>query len=193
MTEASLGSAKRLTDARSNDCTQLEIVDETGREVEAGQKGLVRTKSQHMAQAYINNPDETSRFFRDGWFCPGDIAIKQEDGLVVILGRESDVLNIGGAKFSANVVEHEVRQVAHVSDACALTVANRRGVNTMVILVVCGDTVSQENLRKKISRRLAKIELRNFVVKQVPSIPRNERGKVSRSALAKALSNIPTA
>ena len=175
------------------DCAQLEIVDDTGREVEAGQIGLVRTKSRHMAQAYINNADETSRFFRDGWFCPGDIAIKQEDGLVVILGRESDVLNIGGAKFSANVVEHEVRQVEGVEDACAVAFPNRRGVNTMVILVVCGDTVSQENLRKKISRRLAKIELRNFVVKQVPSIPRNERGKVSRSALAKALSNIPTA
>ena len=136
-----------------------------------------------MCFCYLNNAEATARFFRDGWFYPGDIGIKQDDGLVVILGRESDVLNLGGAKFSASEIENELRQVAAVKDTCALAMPSKKGLDILVILVVLGDGGEEDAVKREAGERLAAIEIRDFVLKRVDEIPRNERGKISRPQL----------
>ena len=43
--------------------------------------------------------------FRDGWFYPGDIGVLHPDGMLIILGRERALLNFGGDKVRAEIVE----------------------------------------------------------------------------------------
>ena len=43
--------------------------------------------------------------FRHGWFYPGDIACLQPDGMLIILGRERALLNFGGDKVRAELLE----------------------------------------------------------------------------------------
>ena len=40
----------------------------------------------------------------EGWYCTKDL-IKQKDNLIKIIGRESDVINVGGLKFLPVEVE----------------------------------------------------------------------------------------
>ena len=165
------------------DGVELQFVDAHGRETAPGVEGDVRVRSPFMAKGYLNSPEATAQFFRDGWFYPGDFGFKEDDGLVVILGRESDVLNLGGAKFSASEIENELRQVNSVDDACALAMPSTKGLDILVTLVVLGDGGAEDAVRREAGERLAAIEIRDFVLMPVDEIPRNERGKISRPQL----------
>ena len=169
---------------------EIQIVDENGEEVENGEHGYVRVRTAPMVQGYIDNPKATAQFFRDGWFYPGDLGYKEADGLIVVLGRKSDVFNVGGVKFSANVVEHELRGIEGIDEVCALAVPNRSGVHVMVILATGQGDTDRAALKDEISRKLAPMEIRNFVLRWTDKIPRNERGKISRDRLAAELKNI---
>jgi acyl-CoA synthetase (AMP-forming)/AMP-acid ligase II len=162
---------------------ELQIVDANGQETAPGVEGEIRVRTPFMPSGYLNDPEATAQFFRDGWFCPGDRAFKEADGLIVILGRDSDVLNLSGAKFSASEIENQVRQVAMVDDVCALAVPAKTGLDVLAILVVLGNGAAVEAVKGEIGDRLAGIELRNFDLIPVDEIPRNPRGKVSRPQL----------
>ena len=136
-----------------------------------------------MATGYLADPAATDQFFRQGWFCPGDLGFKQDDGLIVILGRDSDVLNIGGAKYSASEIEQKVLRLAAVNDACALAVPNERGRDVLVILVILGEGVAVDKVKLEVGTKSAPIKLGNFVLMPVEEIPRNQRGKISRPQL----------
>jgi acyl-CoA synthetase (AMP-forming)/AMP-acid ligase II len=164
--------------------TEIQIVDRNAREVACGDQGIVRVRTIPMVQSYLNDPEATARVFRDGWFYPGDIGIIEDDGLIVILGRESDVLNVGGVKFSANVVENDLRRIEGIADVCALAVANRLDVKVMVILAVSAPGADQDALESIIGKTLAGMDLRNFLVRWTEEIPYSDRGKIARDRLA---------
>ena len=50
---------------------------------------------------YLNAP---SPFDLDGWYCTKDI-VSQEKDFIKVVGRESDVINVGGLKFLPEEVE----------------------------------------------------------------------------------------
>lgn len=50
------------------------------------------------------------------WFATGDL-VRKQDGRVFFVGRQSDVINVGGNKVHPLEVEQHVRSVAGVSDA----------------------------------------------------------------------------
>ncbi len=105
--------------------------------------------------------------------------------MIVILGRKSDVFNVGGVKFSATNVEHELRQIEGVGDVCALAVPNRFGVNVMVVLAIGDGAAVEEALEIEIGRVLGAMGLTNFITRWRQEIPRTGRGKISRDRLAR--------
>ena len=109
--------------------------------------------------------------------------------MIVILGRESDVLNLGGAKYSASEIESQVRQVAKVDDVCALAMPAESGLDALAILVVLGKGAALDAVRGEVGRRLAGIEIARFDLLPVEEIPRNPRGKVSRPQLVTWVQN----
>jgi acyl-CoA synthetase (AMP-forming)/AMP-acid ligase II len=166
------------------DEVEIEIVDADGEVAAPGVEGVLRVRAPHMAEGYIDNPEATAQFFRDGWFYPGDIALKEDDGLVVILGRESEVFNVGGVKFSANAIEQALGQIAGIKDICALAVPNRSGVNVLVILGVGEDAADLDALEAEIAGVLGTVGLLNFISRWRAEIPREGRSKLFRDRLA---------
>jgi acyl-coenzyme A synthetase/AMP-(fatty) acid ligase len=170
------------------DGVEIEIVDGEENAVAAGIEGAVRVRASYMVQGYMDNAESTAQFFRDGWFYPCDIGFKEADGLIVILGRDSDVLNVGGVKFTANAVEHEIRQIEGIGDVCALSVPNRFGVNVMVVLTIGDGAAVEQALEGEIGRVLGAMGLTNFITRWTDEIPRTGRGKIARDRLAQDMS-----
>ena len=75
---------------------------------------------------YYKDPEKSARTFKviDGvrYSFPGDLATVNEDGLINLLGRGSQVINTGGEKVYPEEVEEAVKRVDGVDDCLVVGV-----------------------------------------------------------------------
>ena len=166
---------------------EVQIVDENGKLVLPGTEGTLRARASYMTAGYIGDPETTGARFRDGWFYPGDVGFMEEDGLIVLLGRDTDLTIVGGAKFAPDTLEHELRQIPGIKDACALAVANRSGVNAPVILAVAEDGADCDALEKRVREKMDAAALPGSIIRWTDEIPRGSRDKPLRQKLAQEM------
>ena len=105
---------------------QVLVVDERGREVEAGVVGELVVRGSNVMRGYWNRPEETARALRPGRYpwervlYTGDLFMKDEDGYLYFVARKDDIIKSRGEKVSPREVEGviyelpEVREVAVV-------------------------------------------------------------------------------
>lgn len=101
----------------------IEIVDNANTTLTAGETGTIRVQNAYMAQGYLDDPKTTKEVFRHGWFYPGDFGHFGVNGELIISGRDSDLINLGGTKISPSLVEAVLQQIPSViRAACYLDV-----------------------------------------------------------------------
>src|SRR2546426_6713422 len=75
--------------------------------------GLLEVKARSAMLGYLNAP---SPFSEDGWFRTGD-AVETDGDYFRILGRRSELINVGGAKVFPQEVEAVILELAEVAEA----------------------------------------------------------------------------
>lgn len=160
----------------------VEVVDEDDKPLPPGREGLIRIRTDCMADSYLRDPITSARFFKNGWFYPGDLGVFADDGLLSVTGRQSDVINIGGMKLAPDALEAELEAVPGVDQATVIALQTQGGDPRLVVA-----TVSQGNwaeIEKAIAQILRGKPHLNF---RVPAMPRNDMGKVDRAKLTQQL------
>jgi len=143
----------------------------------------LRSKTQILG--YLNAPSD--RFTPDGWFRTGDRAELGPDGTVRILGREGEMINVGGEKVMPAEVESVVLTVAGVVDCRARAESSALTGQTVTLDVVAAPGADQEALKSAIrgacrtSLARHKVPTRVVFVASVAS----ERNKKLRNDLRK--------
>lgn len=74
--------------------------------------GVLHVKARSAMLGYLNHP---SPFSADGWFITGDM-VEQDGEYIRILGRKSEVINVGGEKVHPAEVESIILEMPEVSD-----------------------------------------------------------------------------
>jgi acyl-CoA synthetase (AMP-forming)/AMP-acid ligase II len=74
--------------------------------------GILWIRTDAAMLGYLNAP---SPFDHDGWFNTGD-KVEERGGYLRILGRESEIINVGGEKVYPSEIENLVLQVENISD-----------------------------------------------------------------------------
>jgi acyl-CoA synthetase (AMP-forming)/AMP-acid ligase II len=113
---------------------------------------------------------------------PGDLVERTPQGFV-LAGRVSDFINVAGRKVNPREIESCLRKMAGVREAMVFGVRSESRGEEPVACVV-GDVTAAE-LKQRCQSVLASWQTpRDFWL--VDALPFNERGKLSRSALAEA-------
>lgn len=100
------------TASKSSDSTYLKI-DDPKTEIKIVDGELwIRSKTQIMG--YLNASME--RFTEDGWFKTGDLVEEAEDGYIKIIGRNKELINVGGEKVLPSEVESVLFQMPDLID-----------------------------------------------------------------------------
>jgi acyl-coenzyme A synthetase/AMP-(fatty) acid ligase len=160
---------------------ELQIVDDNGSELPAMSVGHIRYRRENMATSYYKNPDATSRFFKDGYFYPGDLGFIDHQGRLVLEGRSTDVINLGGVKINPERIESIALAQLGVRDCAAFAAISSSGVEELAIALVVDGDFNQENFEKAMEKK-SPHPIRKAAI--VPNIPRNETGKIQRHLLA---------
>ena len=164
----------------------VQIVDELDQVQPFDTEGIVRVASSTMANEYFNNPEATAESFKEGWFYPGDRGRLNENGLLFLTGRESEIINRGGTKIDPVTVDEDVLAYPGVEDAAAFGLSRRVGVEELAIALVAKEDFDIAPLQAVLVKKFgAPIHL--FGVKH---IPRNQMGKVLRGRLREEISAV---
>jgi acyl-coenzyme A synthetase/AMP-(fatty) acid ligase len=169
----------------------VQIVDESGHECSPGQEGDLRIRTTELdCQCYLDDEEATSKVFRDGFFYPGDRAVRRADGRIRIMGRIADVLNVRGEKIAVGPIEQRIRQSLEVDEVCVFSGLNASGQNELVIAIESDGEPAKEKL-DSISSEFGEFDKVRFSV--LREFPRVEAGtkKVARAALRKQLFSEP--
>ncbi len=158
---------------------EIEIVDEAGRVLPAGKEGIVRVRGDHVANTYAGDPEATARFFRDGWFFPGDLGRITTDQMLVIVGRQNVILNFGGEKINPESIEAVLNTFSGIIDAAAFGVRSKLGIEEIWAAYVSREPIEENLLQQHCAQVLAPAAVpKRFI--RVDKLPHNEAGKLDR-------------
>lgn len=113
-------------------------------------------KSKTQVMGYLNSSMDS--FTEDGWFKTGDLVEATEDGYIKIIGRNKEVINVGGEKVLPNEVESIVLEIPEIEDVMVYGEANIITGQTVVCDVVLKNELTQNEI-KKIVRKFCKDKL----------------------------------
>ena len=170
-----------------NDRT-IQVVDELGNECPTGQMGHLRLLTTEIdCSSYLDDEDASAKVFRDGFFYPGDMAVRRADGRIRVLGRTDDVVNFQGQKLAVAPIEQEIQDALRVDEVCVFSGLDDRGNEELVIAIQSKREFQQSEL-EAVAGRFASFERVRFAV--LPDFPRAESAmnKVQRSMLRKLVS-----
>jgi acyl-CoA synthetase (AMP-forming)/AMP-acid ligase II len=127
-------------------------------------------------------PDAEPEVLGNGTFFPGDLVQGSESGWRIV-GRVSDAINVAGRKVNPVEVENGLAGCPGVRQVVVFGVPSPTRNEAIVACVAGG--VAVERLKAHAAERLGAWQLPRYYW-VVGEIPHNERGKVSRTALAEA-------
>jgi long-chain acyl-CoA synthetase len=158
----------------------VEIVDEGGEILPANSVGEIRVQTQGMATAYLDNPEQTAKRFRDGWFYPGDKGYLNIDGQLVVCGRKDDMIILNGINIFPNEIEHALELHPKIAFAIALSLPSdiHGHIPVAAVQLKPGSKATLDELMIYSREKLALKCPRRILI--VDALPRNNQGKLLR-------------
>nr|BFD43902.1 hypothetical protein FFPRI1PSEUD_54010 [Pseudomonas sp. FFPRI_1] len=116
-------------------------------------------------------------------YATSDLACRQPDGAIRLLGRKDSIVKINGQKVSLVQVESELKALSQVQEACVI--AHQAGDNVaLVAFVIAGDASLGEDLLRQAARAALpahRVPARFLLVERFAL---NRNNKIDRQALA---------
>lgn len=115
------------------DKVDVKIFDAEGNEMPVGEKGELCVKGNMVLLRYLEDKDTKQAFYGE-YFRTGDCGYKSSDGYFYLLGREKELINVGGKKVSPMEVEDAICALG-VGDCVCVAMQDPDGI--MGELVKC--------------------------------------------------------
>ena len=166
---------------------ELRIVDaKTGAELGDGEIGIIELRGDNVFLGYWEMPEKTAESFRDdGFFITGDMAVRDGDGYVSIVGRDKDLIISGGLNVYPKEVEGVIDALDGVLESAVIGVPHRDFGEAVLAIVVREEmALEAETIEAALAAQLAKFKQPKSVI-FVDALPRNSMGKVQKAELRK--------
>ena len=163
----------------------LRLVDDHGTELtDQGTVGEIEVRGDNLFLGYLSRPEATAAVMHDGWFRTGDMAVRDPDGYVRIVGRRAtDLIKSGGYKIGAGEIENALLEHPAVAEVAVTGEPDEDlGERIVAWVVPNGEAPDPSELADHVARLLAPHK-RPRVVRYRESLPRNEMGKIMKRAL----------
>ena len=163
---------------------ELEVWDEKGRAVPAGQRGEIVLRGPKVFKGYWRDPEATAQAFAGGWFHTGDVGIRDEDGYLFIVDRLKDMIVSGGENIAGSEVERVLYEHEAVLEVAVVGRPDDRWGEVPVAFVVLrpGHQASRDELIAHCDGQLARFKVPKDVT-FLDALPRNPSGKVLKRDL----------
>lgn len=158
------------------------IVSDEGTPVPNNVVGELIVKGNGVMVGYYRNPEETAETLRNGWLFTGDMAYKDKDEFIYLVGRKKDLIISSGENIYPIQIENFLKTNPAIKDAAVIGVPNNRLGEIIVAIIEI-----------KPGYHCSKSEIKKFCISLPPykrpykfifgSILRNATGKIQKEKL----------
>lgn len=161
----------------------VRIYDNHGLEMPVGAKGELCVRGNMVMRQYLDEEDNVKAFFGE-YFRTGDCGYKDEQGFITLLGREKELINVGGKKVSPMEVEDVICSLG-VGDCVCVPMKDEKGIlgETVKCYVMKGSTaLNFDEIARALVGKLEPYK-RPTVYEWIDAIPMTASGKKQRVKL----------
>ncbi|MDZ5608967.1 (2,3-dihydroxybenzoyl)adenylate synthase [Bacillus pseudomycoides] len=168
---------------------EIRVVDENDNDVEPGQVGSLLTRGPYTIRGYYKAEEHNAKSFTsDGFYRTGDLVKINEQGYLVVEGRDKDQINRGGEKVAAEEVENHLLAHSAVHDVAIVSMPDDYlGERTCAFVIARGQVPAVGDLKMFLrDRGIAAYKIPDRI-EFIESFPQTGVGKVSKKELRKAI------
>ena len=164
----------------------LAIVDAEGQRLPPGEIGYIELGGLPDHPFRYLGEDGQVKVHCRGRFRTGDLGSLDADGFLAITGREKDLIIRGGAKISPLEIDSFLMQHADVIEAATIGVPDAIYGEEVMSYVVArpGADIDAEGILRYCAGVLPAFKAPKQIVLSASALPKTERGKLDRKALA---------
>ena len=162
---------------------------ETGAIVDDGDIGVIEVKGPNVFSGYWQMPEKTATEFRaDGYFITGDLARRDSDGYITIVGRDKDLIISGGFNVYPKEIESLIDDIDGVEESAVVGVPHPDfGEAVVAVVIRTAATNDEDDSLEEQVRAVCTEQLANFkrpkLISVESELPRNTMGKVQKNVL----------
>ena len=167
----------------------VKIVDDDGNEVAGNGIGEILLKGPNVFSGYWNlDAVNRSAFTEDGYFRTGDLAKRDADGYIRIVGRAKDMIISGGENIYPKEIEQCLDRIEGVSESAVVGLDDADlGERVVAVLVTDPDCrLDEAGIIAGLKTQLAGFKVPKQIC-FVDELPRNTMGKVQKNKLRETL------
>lgn len=158
---------------------EIKILDNNGKQVPKGYRGLLWVRGDNVMQGYYNAPELTEKILRDGWLCTGDMASVDSNGWLKIHGRSDDMIIRAGMNIYPQEIEAEIRKDPRTKEVLVYGI-NDPKLGVFIGMNISGDYENVDAVHSLCKKILPPFQLPS-VINIVGEIKKNGSGKIVRS------------
>ena len=183
MPELPAREAEVAADGRPLPDKEVRIFGAGDRPLPLGEVGEIVIRGGFMA-GYWGKPDKTAEATRGGWLHTGDLGMMDENGLVHMRSRRSELLLVGGIEWYPRDVEEALCRQPGVRQAALVGVPGK--VNGLrPVAFVTGTPDGPQALIAAIADELP-YDLSLLTIETLAELPMTPTGKIAKADLARA-------
>lgn len=157
-----------------------EAIGSDDKPVPPGVEGRLRVRTRWQGYDMKEGPEAATR-----WMYPGDIASIADDGMVTLIGRVADVINLEGTFISPEQIEHALSSYPGLIDVAAVGVPRDGGKEEIWIGVMAEGAINEQAIKDFLNKKNPRWNVSR--IKVLDRIRRNDMGKIVRARIREKL------
>jgi acyl-CoA synthetase (AMP-forming)/AMP-acid ligase II len=163
---------------------ELRVLRSDGSEAEVGEHGEIVARGSNLMSGYWGDPEETAEVLDEHGYHTGDIAYRDEEGFLFVVGRKKDFIKAGAHRVSAKEIEETILENEEIHEVAVIGVPDEILGEKIRAFIVPREGLSLDlkAVEKALKRKLPVYKIPSeFLVRE--DLPKNESGKVMKQAL----------
>jgi acyl-CoA synthetase (AMP-forming)/AMP-acid ligase II len=163
---------------------ELRVLRPDGSETVVDEEGEIVARGSNIMSGYWGDPDGTAEILDEHGYHTGDLARRDEEGFMFVVGRKKDFIKAGAHRISAKEIEETILEDAEVHEAAVIGVPDEiLGERIRAFVVPRDDSgFDPSALERFLKTKLPPYKVPTEIIAR-DELPKNESGKIMKQVL----------
>lgn len=163
---------------------ELKVIKGDGEEAKPGEEGQIVARGSNIMIGYWNEPEETSKVLSKYGYHTGDLAIKDEEGYLYIVGRKKNMIKVAGHRISPKEIEEVLLENDSIHEVAVIGVDDELLGEAVKAYVVPkdGSLLKEKDILQFCQQSLPEYKIPKYVEFR-KRLPKNASGKIMKTEL----------